>query len=47
MYKQFFNNFAETLYQKQFGFQQDHSSEYTEIPLIDQINDPFEDNFLH
>ena len=41
MYKRLFNHLSERnlLYQKLFGFQQDHSTEYAIIRLIDQSND--------
>ena len=46
MYKRLFNYLSEhnLLYQKQFGFQQGHSTEHAVMQLIDQINDTFENN---
>ena len=46
MYKRLSNHLSEhnLLYQKQFGFQQGHSTEHAIIQLIDQINDTFENN---
>ena len=46
MYKRLFNHLSEhnLLYQKQFGFQQGHSTEHAIMQLIDQINDKFETN---
>ena len=46
MYKRLFNHLSEhnLLYQKQFGFQQGHSTEHAVMQLIDQINDTFENN---
>ena len=32
------------LYKKQFGFQQNHSTEHAILQLIDQVNDSFERN---
>ena len=34
------------LYQKQFGFQQGHSTKHGIMQLIDQINDIFENNYF-
>ena len=44
--KRLFNHLPEhnLLYQKQFGFQQGHSTEHAIIQLIDQINDKSENN---
>ena len=46
MYKRLSNHLSEhnLLYQKQFGFQQGHSTEHAVMQLIDQINDTFENN---
>ena len=46
MYKRLFNHLSkhDLLYQKQFDFQQGLSTEHTEMQLIDQINDEFENN---
>ena len=46
MYKRLYNHLSEhnLLYQKQFGFQQGHSTEHAIMQLIDQINDKFEKN---
>ena len=40
MYKRLYNHLSEhnLLYQKQFGFQQGHSTEHAIMQLIDQIN---------
>ena len=44
MYKILYNNLSEhnLLYQKQFSFQQGHSTKHAIMQLIDQINDKFE-----
>ena len=44
MYKRLFNHLQKhnLPYQKQFGFQQDHSVEHAIKQLIDQINEKFE-----
>ena len=44
MHKILFNHLSEhnLVYQKQFGFQQGHSTEHAVMQLIDQINDKFE-----
>ena len=46
MYKRIFNHLSkrDLLYQKQFDFQQGHSTKHAEMQLIDQINDEFENN---
>ena len=36
----------EILYKKQFGFQEEHSTEHAIIQLIDQINNCFEKNHI-
>ena len=42
LYKYLINN--GTLYKKQFGFQEGHSTEYAIVQLIDQIRNSFESN---
>ena len=46
MYKRLLNYLSEhnLLYQKQFGFQQGHSTEHAVMQLIDEINDKLEKN---
>ena len=46
MHKKLFNHLSEhnLLNQKQFGFQQGHSTEHAIMLLIDQINGTFENN---
>ena len=46
MYKRLFNHLSEhnLLYQKQFGFQQGHSTKHAIMQLIDEIIDKFENN---
>ena len=46
MHKKLFNHLSEhnLLYQKQFGFQQSHSTEHAIMQLIDQINDKLKNN---
>ena len=46
IYKRLFNHLSEhnLFYQKQFGFQQGHSTEHAIMQVIDQINDKFENN---
>ena len=46
MYKRLFNHLSEhnLLYQKQFGFQQGHSTKHVIMQLIDEIIDKFENN---
>ena len=46
MYKRLSNHLSEhnLLYQKQFGFQQGHSTEHAIMQLVDQINDTFQNN---
>ena len=39
-------NSFKKLYQKQFGFQQGHSTEHTLMQLINQINQALENDYL-
>ena len=42
LYKHLLNN--NTLYKKQFGFQENHSTDHTIFQLVDQISDSSEKN---
>ena len=43
-YKHLLNN--NVLYEKQFGFQENHSTDHAIIQLVDQISNNFEKNHL-
>ena len=44
LYKHLLNN--NILYEKQFGFQENHSTDHAIIQLVDQISNNFEKNHL-
>ena len=48
MCRRLFNQLSEhnLLYQKQFGFQQSHSTEHALIQLINQLNQALENDYL-